>query len=180
MEATTNTKFIPLMEDMEVILPNAIVTVEGIIKNLIDNSEVTIYGSRIIVVGYGNVGKRLVTLLDKMGANIKVAVKEEADYFALSHLGLYAFYSKDIKHYLEHADIVVNTAPNLVLDKDNLDCLNKEAYVLDIASLPGGIDHNYATKIGIKNNHALGIPGQIAPVTAGRILSDKIDQYIRR
>jgi dipicolinate synthase subunit A len=171
---------IALMNEKDVVIPNAIVTSEGIVKDIIESSEVTIYDSNIMVIGYGNVGKRLVELLNNMGAKVKVAVKEEEDYFALNKLGINAFFSKDIVHYLEHSDIIINTAPELVLDEDKLRYVNKKAYLLDIASYPGGIDQENAKKLNIRTKHLLGIPGFTAPVTAGHILSKKIEEYIRR
>ncbi|MFA5602277.1 MAG: dipicolinate synthase subunit DpsA [Bacilli bacterium] len=180
IEDISKRNIIPLMNEKDVVIPNAIVTCEGIVKDLIDCSDVTIYGSNIMVIGYGNVGKRLVELLHNMGAKVKVAVKEKEDYFALSKLGIKSFYSKDIKHYLEHSNIIVNTAPSLVLSKDELKLVNKDTYLLDVASLPGGIDLDSANELGLKNKHLLGIPGYTAPITAGRILSKKINEYIGR
>jgi dipicolinate synthase subunit A len=180
MEDISQRKIISLMNEKDVVIPNAIVTCEGIVKDLIDCSDVTIYGSNIMVIGYGNVGKRLVELLHNMGAKVKVAVKEKNDYFALNKLGIKSFYSKDIKHYLQHTNIIVNTAPSLVLSKEELKFVDKDTYLLDIASLPGGIDLDSANELGLKNKHLLGIPGYIAPITAGRILSKKINEYIGR
>lgn len=171
---------IPLMDEKDVVIPNAIVTSEGIVKDIIENSEVTIYDSNIMVIGYGNVGKRLVQLLNNMGAKVKVAVKDEEDYFALNRLGIKSLFSKDISHYLEHSDIIINTAPELVLDEEKLRHVNKGAYLLDIASYPGGIDQLKAKELNLRSKHLLGIPGYTAPVSAGHILSKKIEEYIRR
>jgi len=71
-------------------------------------------------------------------------------------------------------DIVFNTVPAMVLDRDLLFKLNKEALIIDLASKPGGVDFLAAEELGIKTIHALGLPGKTAPVSAARIIKDTI------
>ena len=46
--------------------------------------------------------------------------------------------------------------------------------LLDLASAPGGFDHDWAKQHGYHVIWALSLPGKTAPVTAGRIISDSI------
>ena len=52
-----------------------------------------------------------------------------------------------------------------------LENMAKHTVIIDLASPPGGTDFALATEMGIKTIHALGLPGKVAPVTAGRILA---------
>ena len=71
---------IALMEDENVKKENSIPTVEGIIGDLIFNTEHTINRSHILVLGYGNIGKPLVETLTFLGAEVTIGVILEEDY----------------------------------------------------------------------------------------------------
>ncbi len=42
----------------------------------------------------------------------------------------------------------------------------------------GGIDFNFAKKRGMQAIHALGLPGLVAPKTAGEILANTIEKLL--
>jgi dipicolinate synthase subunit A len=71
-------------------------------------------------------------------------------------------------------DVIVNTVPAMMLDCRMLDLVKKEAFILDLASTPGGIDFAYAAEKGIKTVHALGIPGKIACRSAAVYIYDTV------
>ena len=58
--------------------------------------------------------------------------------------------------YLKNIDMIINTAPNLVINKTLITFINKDAYVLDVASYPHGIDKFALDQKSIKNNIYLG------------------------
>ena len=72
------------------------------------------------------------------------------------------------------AEIVVNTAPGLVLGAARLVELPAGAIVLDLASAPGGVDFDAARAFGIHALTAPGLPGKCAPLTAAKALRDAI------
>ncbi|TGU45664.1 dipicolinate synthase subunit A, partial [Mesorhizobium sp. M00.F.Ca.ET.186.01.1.1] len=49
---------------------------------------------------------------------------------------------------------------------------------LDLASKPGGTDFRYAERRGIKALLAPGLPGIVAPKTAGQILAQTLSRLI--
>lgn len=170
-----------LMKDKNVIKENAIPTVEGIIADLIVNTESTIKNSNVLVFGYGNVGKVLVDYLIVLGANVTVAVVEDNDKFILDSFSINNFYSYDncslIKE-IHSNDIIVNTVPSTIIDNSFIRYINRNAYVLDIASHPHGINREVLDEFFIKNKLYLGIPGKVAPKTSGKILSKKINEVM--
>ena len=170
-----------LMQDRKVICDNVIPTVEGIVADLILNTDITLDKSKIMVIGYGNVGSYLVNVLKKLNANLVVSVIEKCDKSSLEKQAIASVYSYDkmaMQMFLQSVDMVVNTVPTLVLNKQYIDSLKHDCYVLDIASKPHGIDKNYLDQKQIKNKIYLGIPADIAPKTSGNILSKKINSII--
>ena len=170
-----------LMEEKDVVLDNAVITVEGILADIINNTEISICGANIMVIGYGNIGKKLVDALRCLRANVLVSVKKEDDYICLKHKGIYAVYSDDLyamRLGLNVSNIIINTVPTLILDKKYIDSVQNNAYVLDIASYPYGVDKDYLDQKQIRNKIYSGIPGKVAPISAGRILTKKIDKIL--
>ena len=70
--------------------------------------------------------------------------------------------------------IVVNTVPAPVLGRERLEKLDRDTLVIDLASLPGGVDWKAAGELGVKAISALGLPGKESPLTAARIIRDTI------
>lgn len=170
-----------LMKDKEVIKDNVIPTVEGILADIITNTDITIKNANILVIGYGNIGKYLVETLNHLKANTIVSIKEDYDKYLLDQKNIYNIFSNDIQKMnkvLEKTDIIINTVPSLVLDKNYIDNINNNAYILDVSSRPHGIDKEALIKKDINFKIYLGIPSKIAPKTSGLILSKKINHII--
>ena len=79
-----------------------------------------------------------------------------------------------MSHYLGEADVIFNTIPVPVLTGAVLDKVPPGALIIDLASAPGGVDFQRAANIGVKAILAPGLPGKVAPKTAGRILAKVI------
>lgn len=177
----SNRKCIYMMKDKNVIKENSIPTVEGIIADIIINTEKTITESNILIFGYGNIGQVLVKYLEMLGANITVSIIEEKDKQELDTKKINNFYSNniiDLKKEIKNTDIIINTVPNTIIENSLIKYINRECYVLDIASHPHGIDREVLDEFFIKNKLYLGIPGKVAPKTSGKILSKKINNIL--
>jgi dipicolinate synthase subunit A len=170
-----------LMDDNDIKKENSIPTVEGIIGDLVYNTEYTINGSNILILGYGNVGKLLVSKLQYLGANVTVGVITEEDFNSLKEHNINGFYTNNadlMKSIIKNNDIIINTVPNILLSKEYLEVVGRKSYILDVASHPHGVDFDKANEMNIKNKLLLGIPSLVAPKTAGLILTKKINSIL--
>lgn len=168
-------KAFDLMKNENLAVKNAIPTVEGIVKILIENTEITIDKSSIAIIGFGRIGKRLAHVLNLLGANIYCmdCKKEEVANIEMSGYNVIENICAGNKF-----DVVVNTVPKLVIGEKELLNLGKETLILDVASKPGGIDYNYPNISDYKVIHALGIPGKVAPITAAKYIEEIIKKEI--
>jgi dipicolinate synthase subunit A len=170
-----------LMDDNDIKKENSIPTVEGIIADLVYNTDYTINGANILVLGYGNVGRLLVSKLQCLGANVTVGVINKENFDSLKENNIQGFYTNNadlMKSIIKENDIIVNTVPNILLSKEYLELVRKESYILDIASHPHGVDFGAANELHLKNKLFLGIPSVVAPKTAGMILVKKINSIL--
>ena len=70
----------------------------------------------------------------------------------------------------ENFDIIINTIPTMIINKEILDSLNTNTLILDLASLPGGTDFEYAKSINIKTIHYLGVPAKVSSRSAANAI----------
>ena len=177
----SNRNCVYMMKDKEVVSSNAIPTVEGIIADVIVNTDSTIHDTNFLVFGYGNIGQVLVKYLRLLGANVTVSIIEDKDKEILDSVGIDSFYSNNVSDLVKSigsVDVIINTVPSCVIDNSLIKYINRECYVLDIASHPHGIDREVLDEFFIKNKLYLGIPGKVAPKTSGKILSRKINSVL--
>jgi dipicolinate synthase subunit A len=160
-----------LMELDEVAIHNSVPSAEGAIQMAMENTDITIHGSNSVVLGFGRCGVTLARMLHGMGAKVTACARKEADLARIEEMSLSAYPMNDIIKAVQNADVIYNTIPSLVLTAEVLAKVPKTCVIIDIASKPGGTDFRYAEKRGIKAILAPGLPGIVAPKTAGQILA---------
>lgn len=178
--SSRNLKMIEIAEMDEVAIPNSIPSAEGAIQMAMESTDITIHGSRCIVLGFGRCGCTLARMLAALGAKTSVAARKPRDLARISEMGLQPLTYKDLPEHIGEADIIFNTVPFLVLDRKLLEITNSGVYICDIASAPGGVDFAAARELGRRAELAPGLPGKVAPRTAGRILAQVIPEIMLR
>ena len=169
---------IDLLQNEKLTILNAIPTVEGTIKIAIEEREETIFESNVLICGFGRIGKILCDRFFDLGANVFCSARKESDLTWIREKRYIPIEYNDICKYANKFDLIINTVPTKIIDKEKLDCLNRNILIIDLASNPGGIDKNYAEKIGIRVISALGIPGKEMPNTAAKYIKEIIDKII--
>lgn len=164
-------------EEMQIL--NAIPTAEGAIELAMTEMPITIHGSNILILGYGRIGKVLSKMIQGIGANVYVAARKYSDIAWIKSCGYNPVLFKDIEEYLYNMDLVFNTVPKLILDGYMLNKFNGKSIVIDLASKSGGVDFEKAEALGVQVNHALGLPGKVAPVTAARVIKETVYNIAR-
>lgn len=158
----------------ELAVGNAVPTAEGAIRIAMEVLPVTVHGARILVLGYGRVGQALGLRLRALGARVDVAARRrEQRALAESH-GLSGTDLPGMREGLHACDLVVNTVPALLLGAEELAALKQGTPVLDLASLPGGVDDESAAALNVRVIRAPALPGKDAPLTAARLLRDTV------
>ncbi|PWK12656.1 dipicolinate synthase subunit DpsA [Tumebacillus permanentifrigoris] len=160
-----------LMELDEVAIHNSIPSAEGAIQYAMQNTDITIHGSRSVVLGFGRCGVTLARMLDGLGAKVTVCARSAPDLARIEEMGLRAVAMQELLTAVQDAEIIYNTVPAMVLSAEVLAKVPKSCVIIDIASNPGGTDFRYAEKRGIKAILAPSLPGIVAPKTSGLILA---------
>ena len=163
----------------ELAVANAVPTAEGAIQIALEELPITLHGARVLVVGFGRVGKALSQRLAGLGARVSVSARSWADLALAESCGYRAEQTEHLAGWLCGYDLVVNTVPAPVLGLTELSDLKPGCLVIDLASKPGGVDFGAAARLGVKVIWALSLPGKVAPVTAGECIQTTIYNIMR-
>lgn len=153
---------------------NAVPTAEGAIQIAMEQTDVTLHGLPVLVIGCGRVGSLLARKLDALGAKVTVSARSCRDRARIEAAGLKAADTRRLADVLPGFPLVYNTVPAAVLGSAELAALPAGALLIDLASQPGGIDLAAVPPEGVRILHALSLPGKVAPVTASIAVRDTI------
>lgn len=155
----------------ELAVYNAIPTAEGCIGILLKQRTRTLWGARVLLLGYGPVGQALGQRLQGLGAKVTVAVRRPAQRALAESAGLCGVSLSTLPVLAPAFDTVVNTIPAPMLTEAVLAGLCPGSLIVDLASAPGGTDFEAARRLGHRAIHALSLPAVCAPDTAGEAVA---------
>ncbi|MEG6615703.1 dipicolinate synthase subunit DpsA [Peptococcaceae bacterium 1198_IL3148] len=178
MARRCNLKLVEVLKRDEVAILNSIPSAEGAVQMAMEATPITIHDSNSFVLGYGRTGATIATLLKGMGAKVTVVARRDEHLARVYQLGMTPRNYAELPLVIKEADIVFNTVPALVLTNCILSKASSEMVVIDVASPPGGTDFEAAKRFGIKALQAPGLPGKVAPKSAGRILAQVIPRLL--
>ena len=141
---------------------------------MMKSGERCLWGSRVLVTGWGRVAKILALRLYALGALVTVAARKDGDRAMARALGLDSCDFDGIYEQAEVFDFVANTVPARVLEDDLLALLRPDAVLLELASPPGGFDAEQARSLNLPVLAAPGLPGVYAPYTAAELMRETI------
>ena len=155
---------------------NAVPTSEGAVEIAMLEYDGTVNNSKCLVTGYGRIGRVLSDMLSGLGADVTVSARNLKDLEFIKARGFHAINTGDIHG---NFDIIFNTVPYMIFNAHTLAKTAQNALVIDLASMPGGVDFRAAERLKIKTVHALSLPGKVAPKTSGIIIKNAVYNIIR-
>lgn len=171
-------RLVELMQMEEVAILNSIPSAEGAVQMAMEKMPVTIHGSRCLVFGFGRTAQTLAQLLDAMCAQTTVAARNPAQLARAEAMGLHTIHLSELSTCLRQLDVIFNTIPAPVITGSVLQQLTPATLIIDLASAPGGTDFTAAARLGIEALLAPGLPGKVAPRTAGLLLARVVPRVL--
>lgn len=172
-------EYIDLIKREEFSVLNAISTAEGTIEIILRETQRTLHGSKVLVMGFGRVGKVLSDKLNALGAEVYCEARKNEDLAWIKAYGYKPINLTDLNKHLNEFQIIVNTIPFLVLDEKRLDLVKEDVLLIDLASNPGGIDRKSAKDKKLKLIWALSLPGKVAPITSAEFIKETLDNVLK-
>lgn len=154
---------IDFLKDSIYLARNAAITADCAIKTAAPFLKTTFADSPILILGWGRIGKCLAHLLKQLGCTVTVAARKETDRALLCALGYEAISFEALADHLPQSRLLFNTVPAPVLSREQLS-LCPDCVKIELASRDGLEGEDIII--------ARGLPGQLAPVSSGRMIAD--------
>jgi dipicolinate synthase subunit A len=152
--------------DVELMLLRGPAIVEGMLKAIIENTDITIHNSQVCVVGQGTIGSLVMRSMIALGAHTHVAARNPVQRAAAFAAGARAHPLEELASLAPKLDTIISTVPAQIVGRAVLGRLPEHTLLVDLAAPPGGIDREAAKELGLKFVWARGM-GSRAPVTVG-------------
>lgn len=170
-----NHKTVDLLTLDDFCILNAVPTAEGAIAFAIQNTDFTLWKSKVLVIGNGRLGKILSERLNALKCYVTVSARKSADFALINAYNSKSINTSDIIDDIEKEDIVFNTI-DVTFDCNVADkCRGK--LILDLSTL-GCFTKEQIENYSIKYFKLPGLPGKTAPETAGKIIADTVERII--
>lgn len=151
-------------------LKNAALTAEGALGILLAQPW-ALRGSRVLVCGFGRIGRMLAGMLVPLGCEVTVAARRADARTQAVLSGCRAILPQQAA---EGAwDAVVNTVPSTLFGPQMLRSFG-DACLIELASPPYGFDFQAAQALGKEIVLASGLPGKCAPQAAAQAVKETV------
>lgn len=165
-----NIVHINLLKDEIYSFENAIYTAEAALMTIIRNTPRSVYDSKMLILGYGRVGKAMSKILSDLKINFAVSAR---NYYERASAFLVTDDVRELNCNFDGIDVIINTIPAEIITEDKVRNINRDCYILDLASL-GVIDVKDVEKYGLNYDFESGLPGRFVPESAGKSMAKAI------
>ena len=164
--------FYDYAKDEALLLQNAELTAEAALALLLERLPGPLAGSRILLCGFGRIGKLLARKLKALGADVTVSARKAQALELARILGYRRVTAGSWADAPAQYDGIVNTVPAPIIGPAQLPCIRRDCVLLELASLPGGFCAEAQALPGYCA--ARGLPGKYAPEAAAAIIRSAI------
>jgi dipicolinate synthase subunit A len=158
-EAVADRRRINLLSDASYQAENAMITTYCALQLGADALPIIWAGCPVLILGWGRIGKCLSNLLHRLGANVTVAARKDADLALCGALGYRAMTFLEAESHVSSFRVVFNTVPVPILRCPS----DSNCVFIELASKPG------MEGSGIIDGR--GLPGKMAPESAGALIA---------
>ena len=154
---------IDLLKDPTYLADNAYITAHCAIRIAMTQLKVTFRDCKVLVIGWGRIGKCLTRLLRGLDADITVAARKETDRAMAHALGYNAIDIQEIGTNPDAYRLIFNTVPSPILTPEQTAECRDGCVKIDLASVQGleGSDVLWARSL----------PGIYAPESSGSLIA---------
>ena len=150
---------VDFLKDSCYLCENAAITARCAVKLL--QSKLPVNGRRILILGWGRIGKCLSFLLRDLGADVCVSARKAEDLAMIKALGFGSIPIAAVAAQTHRFDSILNTVPAMILPEADF---GRNCVAMELASVPG------MKGAGIIS--ARGLPARLAPKESGKLIAE--------
>ena len=161
-----NHSTLDLLQNEVYLAENAAITAECALRVSFAHFHAVMKGTPVLLLGWGRIAKCLAKLLQAIGADVSIAARKEADIAIAHALGYDAMPLNHLIPQLSKYRIIFNTVPAMILPNSKNVHYRPDCLKIDLASKPGIAGSDVII--------ARGLPGKMAPESAGHLIAKTI------
>jgi dipicolinate synthase subunit A len=148
-----------------------------------ENTDRVIEGMRILICGYGRIGKLLSDKMRRLGASVFVAARRDEILCEIAMAGFETVDLRQINDLIrasQNCEVILNTIPSQIFTRQVIEKIDGDPLYIEIASAPGGIDLQSARGRKMRIIFAPSLPGKYAPASAGEYIFETVNDILRK
>lgn len=171
-------KYYDYYGDESLLIYNAALTSQAAVKIILENLTDILGKSRVLITGFGRIGKSLALLLKALGFKVYVAARSKSQRTLAQSMGLSAMDINEISFCIYLFDFIVNTVPSRVFKNEYISKMKDSAYFIELSSKPYGADPDEFENE--KKNYILAssLPGKYYPCASAEIILKAIEKFL--
>ena len=155
---------VDFLKDETYLCENAYITAECALDVALPYLKRTLRGCKILIIGWGRIGKCLARILKNLDADVTVAARKPKDRAMLRALGYKAAAIDDLPAMLGEFRLLYNTVPSPVLGLEHMSLCQKDCVKIELASKDGMAGDDIII--------ARGLPGIHMPESSGKLIAE--------
>lgn len=160
-----------LLTDPSYLAENAAITAYCALRLAMMELPVMLRECKVLIIGWGRIGRCLSALLWAMEADVTIAARKEGDRAMARALGYRTADPEHLDRNLNDYRLIFNTAPGPVLSEEQTDHCRENCLRIDLAS-----------ERGIAGRHVIwarGLPGKDAPESSGKLIARSVIRQLK-
>ncbi len=171
----SGTQVIDFLADERFVRFNALLTAQGALRLLLEETTSLLPGKRVLITGFGRVGKAVARLLHGVGCRCFVAARDPFQRAAAMRLGCETGPIDALDEALPTFDIICNTVPLPLFSAQRLHKCKAGCFYLELASAPFGAEKAACEAAGLRYLDGKGLPGRFLPEAAAEAMLQRMD-----
>ena len=163
-----------LMKDKTFKRANALLTAQGALRLLLDNTESYIVGKKALIIGFGDVAETLADLLNKNGLQVHIKARNKIKLISASMLGYDISELTNNGNNLEIYDYIFGTVPSNVVTEKDVKSMKEDAIYFELASAPFTADKDLFIKHNKRYILGSALPGKYLSYSSAELIADFI------
>lgn len=159
------------LKDARYLAENAYITAECAVEIALSYLPVTLRHCPILIIGWGRIGKCLGQLLKALGADVTIAARKESNRAICQALDYRTADTAHLVNTLGRYRLIFNTAPEIVLNRQQMSECHPDCVKIELASKAGMEDDSVII--------ARGLPGIHMPESSGLLIAETFVRFCK-
>ncbi len=157
---------------------NAFLTAQGALKLLLDNTNSLVTEKKVLITGFGRIGKALANLLKGLNPEVYVAARSENQLTQAECFGFKTTHLKNVSAEIYLFDFIFNTVPDNIFSESDISHINPDCIYFELASKPFGAKKELFESAGKQYVFGGGLPGKFVSYSAAEKIGELVENLI--